>query len=149
MTEPLDPAAIMAEHETHRDNDGYCFPQIGKPARRCLPYRLAAENARLVEMYERDQHFIGALQSDLAALREQIQRVRGLHAANYINDEVTPDPICGGCARFVVHPDCPTLAVLKGAQTKPVCGGYLGGGVLCEKPQGHDGQCWDPDQPKP
>jgi hypothetical protein len=84
-----DPDAIMAEH--HRIYEMYC--DACQPATHwpCLPYRLAADNA---------------------ALRAAIERVEALHFALYINDEVTPSPICSGCAQPHEHKDCPTRAAL-------------------------------------
>jgi hypothetical protein len=88
---------------------------------------------------------VDRLVTENAELWAAQQRVRTVHVPLYVNDEVTPDPLCGGCASFREHNDCLTLAALDGAESglTPQCRGYLGGGIECEKPQGHPGQCWD------
>jgi hypothetical protein len=76
MTEPLDPAAIMAAHEVSTldelgndecDECGHLWP--------CLPYRLAADAQRWRRGYERNLRIRARLKAALAAERELVQRV--------------------------------------------------------------------------
>lgn len=85
--EPIDFAAVKAEHEHRRKGmpDAYCYPCL--TAWPCLPYRLAVEAERLAgkvarvekvyRRYKDEYALVWDLEADLAdALADQPERVQ-------------------------------------------------------------------------